>query len=96
MGGSGNSLALRNYSGGLKIINYSGGGAITLDFSSGRVVIDATCTGGEIGVRGISEVTDNSSAGCTVLDETVNSSLEIINNGVKNSSILVPHTTNLT
>ena len=96
MGGAGNSLALRNYSGGLKITNYSGGGAITLDFSSGRVVIDSTCTGGEIGIRGISEVTDNSAAGCTVLDETVNSSLEIINNGVKNSSILVPHTTNLT
>ena len=55
MGGAGNSLALRNYSGGLKLTNYSGGGAITLDFSSGRVVIDATCTGGEIGIRGISE-----------------------------------------
>jgi hypothetical protein len=95
MGGSGNSLALRNYSGGLKLTNYSGGGAITLDFSSGRVVIDATCTGGEIGIRGIAEVTDNSSAGCTVQDETVNSSLEIINNGVKSASLLVPHTQGL-
>ena len=95
MGGAGNSLALRNYSGGLKLTNYSGGGAITLDFSSGRVVIDATCTGGEIGIRGISEVTDNSAAGCTVLDETVNSSLEIINNGVKNASLLIPHTQGL-
>ena len=95
MGGSGNSLALRNYSGGLKITNYTGGGAITLDFASGRVVIDATCTAGSIGIRGIAEVTDNSSAGCTVQDETVNSSLEIINNGVKNSSILVPHTQGL-
>jgi len=95
MGGSGNSLALRNYSGGLKIINYSGGGAITLDFSSGRVVIDSTCTGGGIGIRGVADVTDNSSAGCTVLDQTINSGLDVINNGVKNASLLIPHTGNI-
>ena len=95
MGGAGNSLALRNYAGGLKLINYSGGGAITLDFASGRVIIDATCTGGSIGIRGIAEVTDNSAAGCTVVDETLNSALEIINDGVKNASLLIPHTADI-
>tara|TARA_R110000796_G_scaffold177928_3_gene294701 strand:- start:819 stop:1436 length:618 start_codon:yes stop_codon:yes gene_type:complete len=95
MGGTGNSLALRNYAGGLRITNYAGGGAITLDFASGRVIIDATCTGGTIGVRGICDVTDNSAATCTVLDQTIDSGLVIINDGVKKSSILVPHTQNM-
>ena len=95
MGGTGNSLALRNYSGGLKLTNYTGGGAISLDFSSGRVLIDATCTGGTIGIRGIASVTDNSAAGCTVLDQTVDSGLDVINGGVQKASLLIPHTTNI-
>ena len=95
MGGTGNSLALRNYSGGLRLQNYSGAGAITLDFASGRVIIDATCTGGTIGIRGICDVTDNSTNGCTVLDQTIDSGLNVINEGVKKSSILVPHTANI-
>jgi len=95
MGGAGNSLALRNYAGGLRLTNYTGGGAITLDFSSGRVIIDASCTGGTIGIRGICDVTDNSSAGCTLLDQTIDSGLNVINEGVKKSSILVPHTANI-
>ena len=95
MGGGGNSLALRNYSGGLKLINYSGSGAITLDFASGRVVIDATCTGGTIGIRGIASVTDNSAEGCTVLDQTLDTGLDIINTGVQDASLLIPHIKNI-
>ena len=95
MGGTGNSLALRNFAGGLKLTNYTGGGAISLDFASGRVIIDATCTGGTIGIRGIAEVTDNSAAGCTVSDQTVDGALHVINDGVKKSSILVPHTADI-
>ena len=95
MGGGGNSLALRNYSGGLKLVNYSGSGAITLDFASGRVVIDATCTGGTIGIRGIASVTDNSAEGCTVLDQTLDTGLDIINTGVQDASLLIPHIKNI-
>jgi len=96
MGGADNSLTLRNFSGGLKLVNYAGGGAITLDFSSGRVVIDASCTGGTIGIRGICDVTDNSGAGCNVLDQTIDSGLNIINEGVKKASLLIPHTEDIT
>ena len=96
MGGAGNSLALRNYAGGLKITNYTGGGAITLDFASGRLIVDASCTGGAIGVRGICDVTDNSSVGCSVVDNTVDSGLNIINEGVKKASLLIPHTEDIT
>ena len=96
MGGGGNSLALRNFSGGLKITNYTGSGAITLDFASGRVVIDATCTGGTIGIRGVASVTDNSGEGCTVLDQTLDTGLDIINTGVQDASLLIPHIKNIT
>ena len=96
MGGGGNSLALRNYSGGLRLTNYSGSGAITLDFASGRVVIDATCTGGTIGIRGVASVTDNSGEGCTVLDQTLDTGLDIINTGVQDASLLIPHIKNIT
>ena len=96
MGGSGNSLALRNYAGGLRIRNYTGGGAITLDFASGRVIIDATCTGGTIGIRGVCDVTDNSPPECVVLDQTLDSGLVTINNGVKKASLLIPHTQDIT
>lgn len=95
MGGAGNSLALRNYAGGILLRNYTGGGAITLDFSSGRIIIDASCTGGSIGVRGVCDVTDNSTVNCTVLDQTLNSGLDVINEGVKKASLLVPHTGNI-
>ena len=95
MGGAGNSLALRNYAGGILLRNYTGGGAITLDFSSGRIIIDASCTGGSIGIRGVCDVTDNSTVNCTVLDQTLNSGLDVINEGVKKASLLVPHTGNI-
>lgn len=116
MGGSGNSLALRNYSGGLDLLNYSGGGAVSMDFASGRLIVEPTVTAGEVTVRGIADVTDNSTGTAAVLDGTVNQSLStietnsnlvtlpagdmknsltVINDGVKDASLLIPHTTDL-
>jgi hypothetical protein len=60
------SLALRNYTGGILIQNFDGTGEISIDMISGKVIIDATCTGGEITVRGNAIVVDNSGVGCTV------------------------------
>lgn len=76
MGGSGNSLALRNYSGGLDLMNYSGGGAVSMDMASGRVIVDATVTAGEIYVRGIADVINNSTGTAQVFDLTVNQGLD--------------------
>ncbi len=75
MGGSGNGLALRGYSGGLGIANSSGTTASSLDFESGRVVFDSTCVGGDFTVRGVCDVTDNSN-GATVVDKTINLRLD--------------------
>tara|TARA_R110001606_G_scaffold118687_1_gene249333 strand:- start:1083 stop:2222 length:1140 start_codon:yes stop_codon:yes gene_type:complete len=96
MSSSDSSLALRNYSGGIKLMNYTGVGSITLDFASGRVVIDQSCTGGVIGIRGVCEVTDNSPVGCTVLNQTLAGGLSTINDGVKKASLLIPHAEDLT
>lgn len=75
MGGSGNSLAVRYYSGGLGIKNGTGADTSSLDFESGRVVFDADCTGGTYTVRGIADVFDNS-VGATIEDLTINYRLD--------------------
>lgn len=66
MGGSGTSLGLRDYNGGITITNKSGPEAISLDMSAGNIVLDSTVTAGTIVVRGIATLTDNST-GTTVV-----------------------------
>ncbi len=68
MGGSGQGLAVRGYSGGLKIINRTGTDATSLDFHSGQLKVDSTVTNGTIYVRGtVGKITDNST-GSAVID----------------------------
>ena len=67
MGGAGKSLIIRGHSGGIKFINKSGPEAATLDFESGRVILDDTITAGNITIRGTGQVEDNST-GTTVVD----------------------------
>ena len=60
MAGDGAGLALRGYNGGIELHNKTGAAAVTVDLSSGQVVLAATVTAGEIVVRGVGELTDNS------------------------------------
>ncbi len=69
LGGSGQSLGLRNYNGGIKLINRTGTDGISLDINSGQVIIDSTCTAGDIHTRGVFKFTDNSGIGCSVYRE---------------------------
>ena len=79
MGGSGNSLAVRNYAGGLHISNWDGtAGAVSIDLNSGRAIIDPTVTGGVITIRGIGDVIDNSTGTAVIQDLTINNSLDQI------------------
>ncbi len=57
MNGTGQSLLIRNYSGGIKITNREGSDPCSIDMNSGHVIIDATCTGSAITVRGTCKVT---------------------------------------
>lgn len=102
--GSG-QLLLRNYAGVIELENHtddSGDGDVCIDMASGRVFVQASCTAGFFPIRGVAQVTDNSTGTCDVRDLTVNgkidstdASLDIINQGVKNASLLIPHTTDL-
>lgn len=65
MGGDGPALALRGYSGGIRLQNKSGTDPVSIDLDSGKVILDNTVTAGEIVVRGVGTLTDNS-VGATV------------------------------
>jgi hypothetical protein len=63
MGGSGSSLIVRNFNGGLRFQNKTGTDSVSIDMNSGQVIFDNTVVNGTITVRGIGQpVTDNSVA----------------------------------
>jgi hypothetical protein len=98
-------LLLRNYAGVIELLNHtddSGNGDVCIDMASGVVIVDSSCTAGFMPIRGIARVDDFSTGTCNVVDLTVNQSIEdnaaslqIINEGVQKSSLLIPHTAEL-
>jgi hypothetical protein len=54
------NLGVWNYSGGLKLINMTLPTEVSLNLSSGRVVLDSTCTAGNVIIRGIGSLVNNS------------------------------------
>jgi hypothetical protein len=70
MGGSGTSLAMRNYNGCVKVENKSGADGVSIDLNSGEVELDATVTNGTITIRGVGKLTDNS-VGATVVSDNL-------------------------
>ena len=68
MGSSGQDLIMRNYNGAIGIKNLSNqNNQISIDLNSGLVIIDSTVTAGQIVVRGVGQVINNST-GTTVVD----------------------------
>ncbi|MBT8213371.1 MAG: hypothetical protein KJN71_09510 [Acidimicrobiia bacterium] len=71
MGGTGQDLLMRNYSGGIEIINCTDATAeASIDMNSGRVVFDPTISDGTFWVRGVSDVYDATTGSATVFDQT--------------------------
>ena len=68
MGGSGSSLGMRNYNGGIQLINKSGAENVSLDINSGHVKLSSSITNGDIVIRGIGKITDDS-IGATVYSD---------------------------
>ena len=68
MNGNGQSLAMRNYSGGIRIMNRTGNDPISIDMNSGHVIIDATCTGDPITIRGSYKLTVEAGATAPVTE----------------------------
>ena len=67
MNGSGSSLAMRGYSGGIEVINKTGPESVTIDLNSGQVILANTVTQGVIAIRGVGALTDGST-GTTIVN----------------------------
>jgi hypothetical protein len=72
MGGSGQELQIRNYNGGIKLINKSGVDKVSIDVNSGHVKLDSSVTNGEILIRGVGKLTDNSDGAAVDATHLVN------------------------
>lgn len=69
MNGTGRNLEMRNYVGGILISNLTGvADRISIDQVAGQVVLNNTNTAGTVAIRGVGNLTDNSGAGCTVVE----------------------------
>lgn len=90
-------IQFRNYTGGLNLENITEDINVSVDVLSGNVIISPSCTNGTIVIRGVTSVTDNSGPGCTVVytSSTVGPSLQTLNDGIKKSSLFIPHTDNI-
>ena len=71
MGGSGQSLAIRGYNGGLAITNCTSNTDNSIDMSSGRVLLESSVTDGDFYIRGVATVSDNSTGTADVYDQTL-------------------------
>lgn len=67
MGGTGTDLIIRDYHGGIELKNHTSGiDDVSIDMSSGRVVLASTITSGEYTIRGVGSVEDNSTGTAVV------------------------------
>ena len=73
------ALAVRAYSGGLKFVNKTQNNPVSVDFISGQLILDTTTTAGEIVVRGVYHLEDNSlgSPGVALVQNTNLDTIEI-------------------
>lgn len=87
MGGAGQALMVRNYSGALKIINKTGPENVQVNIhSGGEIFLDSTVTDGLISIRGHAELIDNST-GTTTIDTDALLNTETISNRVWNENL---------
>jgi len=77
MGGDGPALALRAYTGAVKILNKTGTSKVAIDFISGRLILDSSITKGTFFIRGVGEISDNQATGITLYDNPLVNPSEI-------------------
>jgi len=66
LGTDGNNLVMRDYHGGIELENCSGPSLVSIDMSSGHIIVADTVTDGYFTLRGISKITDNSTGSASV------------------------------
>ena len=70
MNGGGHDLIMRDYQGGIRLINDTmGADNVSIDLSSGRVILDSTITAGTYTLRGLGTLEDSSSGTAVVNDQ---------------------------
>ncbi len=86
-GGSGSSLAMRNYDGGLTVMNKTGPEPASLDFHSGQLIMHNSVTNGEIVIRGscVWQNKDSYAGGANVTDEAFGA--DVIADAIKEITI---------
>jgi hypothetical protein len=75
-GASGMDLVVRDFQGGMELVNCSTAIDASLDFSSGRCIVRSDVTAGNITVRGVGNVIDESTGTTVVDDQTIQWSVE--------------------
>ena len=75
MGGGGQPLVLRDYTGGITLINKTGPESISIDMASGHIVLDQTVINGSITCRGLGKLTDRSVGANVNSDDLINKAL---------------------
>jgi len=91
MANSDTYLAIRSYSGGVKIINQTSENAkAVIELIAGHIKLDSTCTSGYIDIRGIGYMSsNNASTGCTIITKGFVDSFETyINESKETNEIL--------
>jgi hypothetical protein len=67
MNGDGPALAMRPYTGGVRILNKTGASKVAIDFISGRIELESSITAGTFYLRGAgAEISKNESTGTTI------------------------------
>jgi len=92
MGGAGQELVIRDFNGGIGIENCTGAGASSLDMSSGRVTFESNVTAGTFWVRGIADVTDDSTGTAVIHDQTISNTTSVTEAIVRNKTVTDPTT----
>ena len=70
--GTGHSLSLRRYTGGVTIRNKTGPDKVSADINSGFVVLDETVSNGNIVIRGTGRIENNSTGGIVNSEDLLN------------------------
>ena len=92
MGGSGQALAIRGWEGGIRITNRTANDPCSIDMNSGHVIVDGSCTGSPITLRGVFKLTVEAGATVPNTDGRVmmQSDIDNIANEVLNKDVVCP------
>lgn len=66
MGGSGQPLTVNGYTGEIQVVNKNGADKVSIDLVAGAVELDSTVTNGDIYIRGVGTLQDNSTGTANV------------------------------